>query len=306
MKIKGYIREIYKRINEFAIYKNTRQLKLSEFEFKTSTIRKEEYSPVFFLSTGRTGTEFFTQLLSESNNVKVFHSPSSLLYNAQSELIEQGCVAYEMYKRFGFDDERTNKLASQIFMASREELLYKTHIHNKVYIETNNRITFLAPAIKYIFPNAKFIHLYRHPGEYIRSGIRRGYYKSESIHETGRLIPLEDSNYFNAWSNFDYIQKVAWLWNETNKFIDDYLMTLKDDDYLNFNFNELNIENIRKLLSFLNIDDIDEKTIKNSINRPTNVQKAGSFPKYNQWKKNDKNKVIDICNDLSLKYGYQL
>ncbi|MDQ7047716.1 MAG: sulfotransferase [Sulfurovum sp.] len=306
MKIKGYIKEIYKRVNEFAIYKNARQVKVSEFDFRRNSIKKEDYSPIFFLSTGRTGTEFFTQLLSKSSKFKVFHSPSSLLCNAQSELIEQGRVSYEMYSKFGFDDERTNILASQIFMASREDLLYKTYLHDKTYVETNNRITFLAPAIKYIFPNAKFVHVYRHPGEFIRSGIRRGYYKSESIHETGRLVPLEDSSYYTKWSNFDDIQKVAWLWNETNTFVDDYLMTLDEGDYFKFNFNELNTENIVKLMSFLDVDDINKETIENSINKPTNIQKTGSFPKYNQWKKDDKQKVIDICGHLSLKYGYKL
>jgi hypothetical protein len=306
MKIQNYTKAIYKRLNEFILFKNTRQVKVSEFEFRKNIIKKGDYAPVFFLSTGRTGTEFFTQLLSKSSKFKVFHSPSSLLCNAQSELIEQGRVAYEMYKEFGFNDKRTNSLASQIFMASREDLLYKAYLHEKIYVETNNRVTFLAPAIKKILPNAKFIHLYRHPGEFIRSGIRRNYYKSESIHETGRLVPLENSNYYKSWSNFDNIQKIAWLWNETNKFIDDYLMTLDEDDYFKFNFNELNIENIGKLMSFLDIEDIDKKIIKNSINKPINIQRTGEFPKYNQWIKKDKIKTIDIVEELSLKYGYQL
>lgn len=304
--MKKHIKELYKRVNEFIIYNNTRQVKISALAFNRDTIKNKDYAPVFFLSTGRTGTEFFTQLLNSSKRVKVFHSPSTLLCNAQSELIEQSKMAYEMYSKYGLDDERTNKLVSQIFMASREDLLYKTYLHDKVYIETNNRITFLAPAIKHLFPNAKFVHLYRHPGEFVRSGIRRSYYRSNSIHETGRLTPLETSGYYNKWSNFDDVQKTAWLWNETNNFIDNYLHTLDTRDYYQFDFNDLSAEKVNRLLNFLHIDDIPATTASSSILKPTNIQKTGSFPKYREWKEADKTKLKEICGELSLKYGYEL
>ena len=303
-----YLNAIFKRLNEYFLFKNKRQLKTTELDFRRKIISSKEYAPIFFLSTGRTGTKFFTQLLSKSNQTMVFHSPYNLFCNAQSELIEQGKVAFEMYSKYGFNDLRTNKLLSQLLMASREELLYKTFIHKKTYIETNNRITFLAPAIKYIFPNAKFVHLYRHPGEFIRSGIRRNYYddSSNSIHELGRLIPLENSIYHKEWLNFDNIQKIAWMWNETNKFIDDFLEILHDEDYFAFNFNELNTKKIQELCIFLNIKDIDESKIRKSINRPTNIQRSGSFPKYRFWDDIDKKKVKDICAKQTLKYGYEL
>ncbi len=306
MRYINYFKILLLRVNEYFLFRNKRQLKIDELEFKKKIINSEEYRPVFFLSTGRTGTEFFTKLLSNSETVQVYHSPSSLFCNAQSELIEQGKVAYEMYMKYGFNDERANKLVSQIFMASREDLLYKTYLHNKIYIETNNRITFLAPALKYIFPNARFVYLHRHPGEFIRSGIRRKYYKSNSIHELGRLIPLDETKYFNQWSKFDDIQKIAWLWSETNNFIDNYLKTLDSNDYFRFDFNQLNTSNIENLLDFLEIKDINSQLIKKSIDNPTNIQKTGSFSKYKEWNQNDKNKVFDLCGELSLQYGYKL
>lgn len=306
MKYINYCKILLLRINEYFLFKNKRQLKINELNFKRKVINTEEYRPIFFLSTGRTGTEFFTKLLNNSDKVQVFHSPSNLFCNEQSELIEQGKIAYEMYMQYGFNDERTNKLVSQIFMASRESLLYKTYLHKKVYIETNNRITFLAPALKYIFPNAKFIYLHRHPAEFIRSGIRRKYYESNSIHELGRLVPLNETKYFNNWSKLDNIQKVAWLWSETNSFIDNFLSTLNSNDYFRFDFNQLTLNNIQNLLSFLEIEDINDPLINSLIKKPINIQKFGSFPKYKAWKQNDKNKVIDLCGKLSLKYGYSL
>ncbi len=306
MKYINYFRIIFQRINEYFLYKNRRKIKINKLGFKQKIMNSKEYQPIFFLSTGRTGTEFFTKLLNKSHKVQVFHSPSNLFCNAQAELIEQGKISYEMYIKYRFSDERTNKLIAQIFMASREELLYKTYLHEKVYIETNNRITFLAPAIKSTCPNAKFVYLHRHPGEFIRSGIRRGYYKSTSIHETGRLCPTEEDSHFNNWKTFSDIEKIGWLWNETNEFIENYLLTLREDDYFKFNFNDLTEKNINSLLNFLNIDDIDQQIISDNISNPTNIQKSGVFPEYSQWKKEDKEKVISICGELSLKYGYSL
>lgn len=302
----NYLKIALNRLNEFILYGNTRQNRLTEYKFKTEIIQSKEFAPIFFLSTGRTGTQLFTELLEHSKKTKVFHSPSSLFCNAQSELIEEGKVSYEMYKEYGLEDEIINKLVSQVVMASREDLLYKTYLHNRVYIETNNRITFLAPALKKIFPHAKFVHLHRHPGEFIRSGIRRKYYVSEDTHQIGMIKPIKEDPYFDMWDNMDNIEKVAWLWNETNSFVDNYLKTIHKEDYLQFNFNELSVENIRKLLDFLEIDDIPLNTIKSAIDTPVNIQKKGSFDKYDKWTDKDKDKVKKICNELSAKYGYRL
>jgi len=46
--------------------------------------------PVFFLSTGRCGTNWFSILLSEDKKLKVFHEP-------KPNFGVQGAVAYEIY-----------------------------------------------------------------------------------------------------------------------------------------------------------------------------------------------------------------
>ena len=73
-----YLSAIFKRLNEYFLFKNKRQLKTTELDFRRKIISSKEYAPIFFLSTGRTGTKFFTQLLSISNQTKVFHSAGNL------------------------------------------------------------------------------------------------------------------------------------------------------------------------------------------------------------------------------------
>lgn len=302
--VTNYLRLVHKKLYELCLFKNKRVHRISLVEFKEKVAPK--YAPIFFLSTGRTGTEFFTHLLNTSKELQVFHSPSNLLYPPQSELIEQGKFIYEKIQHYGFKDKEVLAFASQIFLASREDLLYKTYTYNKRYVETNNRITFFAPAIMEIFPNAKFVHLYRHPAEFIRSGIRRKYYvNNKSVHELGRLTPTMHTQYNNNWRTFDSIQKIAWLWSETNSFVEDFFKTIDQEKYYQFNFNNLNVDEVEKLLSFLNIK-IDRKKIQKAIDKPVNIQTTGDFPKYDKWKQVDKDKVVDICGELSHQYGYKL
>jgi hypothetical protein len=304
--VTNYLRIATRRFLDYCLFGNTIQVKGTELHFKEEIIKSPEFRPVFFLSTGRTGTAFFTELLAHSSSVKVFHSPSSLLCDAKSELIEQGRVAYEMYRRFGLEDETVNRLSAQIFMAARETLLYKSYLHRKCYIETNNRVTFLAPAIKSYIPHARFVHLYRHPGEFIRSGVRRHYYRGEDAHQIGMIRPIEESTKAVKWETYGDVEKVAWLWNETNAFIDDFVQTIDAKECFRFNFNDLSVDNVRKLLEFLDVNDVKDGTIASLIPRPVNVQKSGDFPAYEQWSEVDKAAVRRLCGERAERYGYTL
>ena len=43
-----------------------------------------------------------------------------------------------------------------------------------------------------------------------------------------------------------------------------------------------------------------------SLNKKVNVQRKGSFPKYNEWSEDDKLKVKQICGELTDQYSYNL
>ncbi len=289
---------LLRELKGLILYKNWRQYNLPMLEFKREILKSKDYAPVFFLSTGRTGTKFFTRLLNKSKKVKAFHNPAP-------EMIEQGKVIYEYYYENGLNVN--NHIISHIFSAGREDILHKTYLHNKIYIETNNRITFLAPAIKYYIPNARFIHLYRHPGEFIRSGMRRKWYtKAGGEHELGRIVPTSGNPFFHRWQSFTNVEKIAWLWMETNTFIDRFLSLSDEKRFMRFNFNSLTVSNIKKLFGFIGLNDISQQYIEKNIKIPVNIQTANSFPIYNNWASEMKDRVKAICGDLAQKYGYEL
>ncbi len=269
------------------------------FYFKNNVIGATDFNPVFVLSTGRVGTKLLTNVLSSSSQFDVHHS-------SKPELITEGRRAYELYTRYPKDDGLINTALGSTVSAARDEMLYQAYIYGSTYVETNNRISFLAPAIANYLPHSRFVHIYRHPGEFIRSGIRRGWYCHESNHELGRIAPLVGSQYYDDWSDFSQIEKVAWLWNETNSFIEKFIEGIDQERCYVINFDDIQDENVvSKLIGFLG-GEIDASALIKQLSIPVNQERGTAYPLYDLWSDQDKLSVKRICGRLASKYGYQL
>lgn len=250
--------------------------------------------PVFFLSTGRTGTMWFAKLLKKDKRLKVYHS-------AMPDLAIQ-CKKIYTYKEALFNEKSDEfNLISEIFLAAREEYFRYAYKCNKRYVETNNQLIFFAPVIAKLLPSSLFVHLYRHPGEFVRSGLRRGWYNKDELMYKKLIQPSNEKQ----WENYSKIQKISWLWNETNQFIEDFKKTIDPQRYFNFNFNELTVENVCKLRDFIQVD-VSDKSIEKRLDKKANIQKSGEVPKYDNWDYSEKQILKNICLDLSKKYNYKL
>jgi len=251
-------------------------------------------TPVFFLSTGRCGTHWFSKLISKDRTVKDFHSPYPNLSIQNKFMFSLWHQKTEHHQKI--------EIGSQIFLAGREQHLRFAYKCQRRYFETNNHITFFAPVISKIIPQAKFIHLYRHPGEFVRSGIRRGWYEQNEQANAKLITPPND---VNSWSKFSQIEKIGWLWNETNGFIEQFKQSVGPDRVFDVNINQLNYTGIERLLDFINVS-ISPGIIKRHLKSRVNVQKSGNFPEYKIWSDDQKDELKKNCSVLSKKYGYQL
>jgi hypothetical protein len=270
--------------------------KSTYLELRTNSF-KNLPPPVFFLSTGRCGTNWFTNLLAEDKSVKVFHEP-------KPNLAVQGRIAYEVFSKSNFNPNADQiQLLEEIFHTAREQYIRYSFKTQRRFIETNNHTTFFAPVIAGLFPEAKFVHLNRHPGEFVRSALRRNFYNNPD--DIKRIYPVGDSTYKNKWDALSQIEKNAWLWNETNAFIETFKNKVDKKNTFYFNFNKLNFEHVSEMLEFLEIK-LPERYIKNLIGKPTNVQKTGKLSGYDRWVVDDKEKLKSICVTLAEKYGYEL
>ncbi|MEA3451924.1 MAG: sulfotransferase [Bacteroidota bacterium] len=245
--------------------------------------------PVFFLSTGRTGTKWFAELLKKDENLTVFHA---------------GVPDLAIQNKFIYDLPHSSskiEIEKEMFLVAREEYFTYAYKTNKQFVETNNQLVFFAEAISKLLPNSVFVHLYRHPGEFVRSGMRRNWYEENDFTKF-KLIANKDSS---IWNNYSKLEKISWLWAETNQFIEDFKTTIDKKRVFDFNFNELNTDNVQELISFIGAN-ISVNKISKRLNRKENIQQKGQFNSYNNWTKEERKQLKNICIKLADKYGYQL
>lgn len=250
----------------------------------------QQVRPCFVLSTGRCGTLLLTKLLSLSPEIYVVHHP-------RPELIRASKYAYEAI-------HEKPEIFRETFKSAREELVLSAIQREQIFVETNNRITFFAPIIRDVFPNAVFIHLVRHPGDFVRSGIRRGWYSKEHEHDIGRIEPVSGKHQEN-WSQYSSLQKIGWLWNETNQFIEQLKLSLPSDAFFFLKardlFSDISIKN--DILKFICVEPIHKMRILTQL-KPANVQKKGHYPPYNEWPQREKDLLKQVA-PLMQKYRFE-
>ena len=210
-------------------------------------------APVFVLSTGRVGTMLLTRLFELEKGLNIEHE-------ALPEMLYTGKLAYA--------DPSNIEFTKGAFMAGRYEAIRDCQLQNLRYVETNNRLTFFAPAMAALFPNAKFIHLLRHPDSFVSSGIQRNWYTGKTITDEGRIAPAKNSGIERQQD------KIAWLWNATNAFIEDFKEGAGKDRTLTVRSEDLfsNAEEAERILNWLDFK-ADKTSIQKVLNRPVNTSR---------------------------------
>ena len=109
------------------------------------------------------------------------------------------------------------------------------------------------------------------------------------------------------WQELSLIEKIGWLWNETNQFIEDFQKKKMPEDFMFVKAEELfsQPQITKDTFSFLKLDGFESKAVTKVLIKPANVQRKGHFPKYENWDNNDKERLRRFV-PLAEKYGYQV
>jgi len=257
-------------------------------------LASDKFQPVFFLSTGRCGTQWFTELLQTDKKLDVHHS-------SHPELYEQSLLAYQLFKNDKFSDPDVRNLLSEIVYSARQDLMAETASKKHRFVETNNRITFFTPVLAELFPHAKFVHLYRDPAGFVKSGMNRDWY-NDSRYDFARPFPVTEPEQ-SQWTDWSRVAKISWLWRETNQLIDSHLSELPSERYRRFNFSNLSTDAVRELLQWLEIE-INPNTISAQLDKKVNAQKKGDFPSYSEWPESDRTPFLSQCGDYATYLGF--
>jgi hypothetical protein len=149
---------------------------------------------LFILSTGRTGSSTLVHLLNLSPKVAAFHEPKPILL--------------PFYRSAYAEAHRNPSRYRRLFARARRRLIGRAGRNDTIYAEAT-LLKFFAPVVAQMLPNAKFLHIHRHPAEVVRSGMRRRWFRDNGL-DRYRLVPLPDDPAYPQWDRWNAFRKVCW------------------------------------------------------------------------------------------------
>jgi len=254
----------------------------------------DHYPIIFVLSTGRVGTQTLAALLRLNKNLLVFHEPTPILYG-----LSQHAYWHE-------DHPIAHSVLNEAVYCARSELWQQALLSRYGYVETSPQLTFLAPILLELHPRARFIHLVRHPYAVVRSGIRRGWYLNHPSDRT-RLTPKTDDSVSDIWDELPQLEKIAWLWTETNRWIMTFMETVSFRQKLLIRSESLfaaEESTLEELYRFANGAPPPPKKIHRILGRKLNAQRTGHFPPPHDWDDAMRKDVGHWVGDVAKSLGY--
>lgn len=258
------------------------------------------YPVVFVLTTGRTGSRLLVELLNLCKGISAFHEPSPTL---------------QYFSNFAYHHQERHELLTKMLDAARMELVLQTLIRHQIYVEANQCLTFFAPAITGLFRQARFIHLVRHPGDFVRSAWRKGWHRNDSIWESGRVRPKDET----TWNAMNEIAKLAWVWTATNEFIENFKTSIAKERCFLMRMEDLVTDKtaLEELAAFCGGGFPDREAalalrqrpvnpLYIGANEPPNMRKRADFPRYRDWSTRQRQSLHSHVSELAKQYGYDL
>lgn len=266
-------------------------------------------SSVFILSTGRTGTVYISDILTQLDDVHSVHEPKpSRVLNAWTTAFLMGAVSVPA-------------MASVLGVARQKSL--KNIQGKRIYVESNNFIAGFADALPHVFDNETVIHIVRDPRDFITSLTNRG--DDKGIRRWfNRYVPFwayvpkgSSKKQLNA------LTRATHRWVAINHYLSDY-GTRNPDSYHLFMFEAVFAKKqpsaaLKKLFKACGLTandlarlDYDAKprahasrfSLLDPPGDANNASKHAHMAKWKDWSPAEAQAVHDICGPLMKKYGY--
>ena len=221
---------------------------------------------IFCQNSGACGSHYIVDLLNDNKVDRVFHEK-------EPDLNEIGVAHYER----------------PISTAKLVRILRYTR-HN-VFLEANNRLFSLSKELSVAFPNAKFIHLFRHPANAVRSAMSKPQvenYLKTNVRFAGSLA---------GQFSMRPLERFCHYWHNVNQRIFEDLMELEATGVpvIWLEFDQLISGQIQCLEEFIG------HSIRSIQRPPSNVgavRKEGKFEPPENWSDDDREVLDRICLPL--------
>jgi Sulfotransferase family len=194
------------------------------------TFVREEITPFFIIGTGRSGTSLLVKIMDSNPNLSGFPGEANELWHPTLEPFESASIDTPPIE---IDPGQFSKISLNSWPPLHRErirdIFFGFHIisgRSKIFFSKSAMISFMIPEILKIYPNAKFIHIYRYGPSVVESYFKKNYGKYS------RYVYTEE----------DYRRYCAKYWNACIMEIEDKkneLLLERKGQFLEFSYEDL-------------------------------------------------------------------
>jgi len=275
----GWLKKFFiEKIDEIQLELRVKKIKLDGCDNihharKSIEEKLNKSSPIFFISTGRTGTKFIAELLKLCPRVKAYHEPEPTLMSVSSELYEANL-------------SRENQ--GLIFKSVRYEKMLKHQLADFRYVESNQTLISLVDGILLNFPNAKVVFIVREPYCFAQSAYRKGWFANDSVWENNRIGHQDVSTMGQLKAIFNY-------WSTVNRVAIEKSALYGQCTIVKLEELTSDIEKLKEVMRFIKVEDIPLATLKKKVTVKVNENDISN------WEHKGMRKTDDLPDFISFR-----
>ena len=244
----------------------------------------------FILSTGRSGTQFFSTLLNKANeNIFVGHEPDFLHDIAVMEKSKNSAqYPLDYLKNF------------------RSISIYKRINVNNVenYGEVTGTLRYHVGAIQQVFPKAKILLMTRDGRDVLRSVLGFSQFYNRESKGAYNLKPQPGEKYYDCWDSMSRFEKLCWSWMHSNEFMIKYL---RKDKIIHFEKVINDFEYFKThVLDQIGLTMSEQVWFEEKAKKSKNTTKKFAYPHWTDWSQDEIAIFRSMCGPTMEKLGYEV
>ena len=225
----------------------------------------------FGTGTGRCGSMLLVKLLNAGANVTCVHEAS---------------MRYDKLAEAWFSNDHT-PLYEEIDKVIKPEI-ERAVTKGNVWGEISGLLYFAFPEIYRIFgKHAHFLLLVRHPEEYVRSALARGFFDESHPYSLEHARPGPAYSVSGIWDELDPVEKNLWYWGAVNAYVLNFFDSIGHKNCHIIRLEDLCVKKVKSIYQALGIKEFNQEKIKDILAQPVNVspqkKQAKTSDNVNPW-----------------------
>ena len=199
---------------------------------------------VFVVSVGRSGSKSIAHILNAHPDIIASHESCLLPVSLRREFLS-GLA----------NDEVASFLIDEYYGKS----FYKP---GNLYVESDCHLGAFVPILARLYPQSKFIFLFRDPSAVIASCIGRGWFSeedslSDSVYSQSRVDGVSVGEFdVDSWSRLSSFERNCWFWKYYNTLIYEDLLTIDSSRWMTLELDDIS-SGLSSVQEFLGVETID-------------------------------------------------